>query len=108
MAEQNLSSQQDSGYSIDRLYLLMGKLYTDLYHNQEFIKQLRNMLQEQEKTIADLRLKEGLQIQRIESLLHEQATQAHPAKEDICCGKCQKDIASENKSTPESSTETAQ
>jgi hypothetical protein len=107
MAEQNLSGQpQDNGYSIDRIYLLMGKMYADLYHNQEFIQQLRNMLQEQDKVIADLKLKEGLQIQRIESLLSERAKMN---KEDGCCGKCTKDdINNEDQSTSEPRTETTQ
>ena len=72
------SNSNSGGYSTDQLYFLVGKLYTDLYHSSEFAKQVHtinqekdNVIKEHTKTINELKIKEGLQIKRIESLLKE-------------------------------------
>lgn len=40
---------------MDELYVIIGKLYADLYSTQKYIELLQNQIKEKDKTISDLR-----------------------------------------------------
>lgn len=40
---------------MDELYVIIGKLYTDIYNAQKYIDLLQNQIKDKDKTISDLR-----------------------------------------------------
>jgi cell division protein FtsL len=40
---------------MDELYVIIGKLYADIYNAQKYIDLLQNQIKEKDKTISDLR-----------------------------------------------------